>query len=242
LQKFLNPVVIAKGEYVMYQYPLTFTFPAFSVSPQITVKDARGVVVLTAAKKLISSKEEINVTANGKPAYTILSQESRITDIPSNWDIKTADGRTLGVVDDDFLSAVDTSKFIPNSVGAGLADMGISRALNLRSVKMYWINDTEGKHLGFVAPDQKSLVAMQLPFAGLIRQLPGLFFRFITPSYYVRYAEETKLFMQKKRTFFLDTYVLEARATCSDAEEALLLNSVLLALVYERQALKDLYS
>ncbi len=147
----------------MYQYPLTFTFPAFSLSPQITVKDARGGVILKAAKKLLSSKEEIHVTANGQPAFTIISQESRITDIPSNWDIKSKDGATLAVVDDDFLSAVDTSKFIPASPMSTLADIEISRALNLRSVKMYWINDTNGKHVGLVAPDQKSLVAMQLP-------------------------------------------------------------------------------
>ena len=226
----------------MYQYPLTFTFPAFAISPRITVKDASGAVVLTAAKKLISSKEEINVTADGKPAYNIISQENRISDIPSNWDIKAADGATLAVVDDDFLSAVDTSKFIPNNTTSMLANMNIHRALNLRSVKMYWINDTAGKHLGMVVPDQKSLVAMQLPLSQFIRKLPGLFFRFITPSYYVRLRDETMMFMQKKRTFFLDTYTLEKRGDFSEADEPLLINSVLLALVYERQSLKDMYS
>jgi hypothetical protein len=53
----------------MYQYPLTFTLSIFSISPQITVKDARGAVILNAAKKLISSREEIHVTSNGQPAY-----------------------------------------------------------------------------------------------------------------------------------------------------------------------------
>jgi len=226
----------------MYQYPLTITFPAFSVSPKITVKDASGAAILNAAKKLISSKEEIAVTANGQPAYTIISQENRITDIPSHWDVKTADGRTLGVVDDDRLSAIDTSKFIPNSASARAANIGIHRALNLHSVKMYWINDTTGKHLGFVAPDQKSLVAMQLPLGELMHKLPGLLFRFITPCYYVRLGEETMMVMQKKRTFFTDTYVLEARGKFTDADESLLINSVFLALVYERQRLKDLYS
>jgi len=144
----------------MYQYPLTFSFPAFSVSPKITVKDARGATILTAAKKLLSSKEEIPVTANGQPAYNIISQENRITDIPSNWDIKSSDGSTLGVVADDFLSAIDTSKFISNSTQAMLASRTIHNAFNLRSVKMYWINDIQGKHLGLVAPDQSSLIAM----------------------------------------------------------------------------------
>jgi uncharacterized protein YxjI len=226
----------------MYHYPLTFTFPAFAISPQITVKDATGTAILSAAKKLISSKEEINVTSGGRPVYKIISQENRITDIPSNWDIQSADGQTLGVVDDDFLSAVDTSKFMPASAMSTVADIEISRALNLRSVKMYWINDTKGKRIGLVAPDQKSLVAMQLPFGQFIRQMPALFFRFITPSYFVRLGEQTVMFLQKKRTFFLDTYTLETRGAFSEANERLLINGVLLALVYERQRLKDLYS
>lgn len=226
----------------MYQYPLTFTFPAFSVSPQITVKDARGAAILSAAKKLLSSKEEINVTRNNQPAYSIVSQENRITDIPSNWDIKDAGGTTLAVIDDDFLSAIDTSKFIPTSAGSALADMEIHRALNLRSIPMYWINDTAGKHIGLVAPDKNSLMAMQLPLQQFIRKLPALFFRFITPSYYVRLGEETMMVVKKQRTFMLDTYLLEARGKFTDADEPVLLNSVMLALVYERQRLKDLYS
>ncbi|MBI5933764.1 MAG: hypothetical protein HY867_08655 [Chloroflexi bacterium] len=226
----------------MYQYPLAFTFPAFSLSPQITVKDAGGVTILSAAKKLISSKEEVIVTAAGRLAYSIVSQESRITDIPSNWDIKSTGGATLAVVDDDYLSAVDTSKFMPNTLMSSMANNEISNVLNLRSAKMYWINDSAGSHIGLVAPDQKSLVAMQLPLGQFIRQMPALFFRFITPSYYVRLGEETKMFMQKKRTFFLDTYTLEKRADFTEAEEAILINSVIIALVYERQQLKDLYS
>ena len=226
----------------MYQYPLTFTFPAFAVSPKITVKDAQGTVVLAAAKKLISSKDEVNVTANGQPAYTIISQENRITDIPSHWDIKTPDGSTLGVVDDDRLSAIDTSKFMPSKGATRLANTKIHRALNLHSVKMYWINDTTGKHLGFVAPDQASLIAMQLPLGQFMQKLPSFLFRFITPAYYVRLREETMMFMQKKRTLMIDTYVLETRGKFTDAEEPLLINSVLLALVYERERLKELYS
>lgn len=226
----------------MYNYPLTFTFPAFSVSPQITIKDAKGAVILNAAKKLFSSKEEINVTTNKQPAYSIVSEENRITDIPSNWDIKGADGATLAVIDDDFLSAIDTSKFIPNSAASMLTDMEIQRAFKLRSIPMYWIKDMTGKHTGFVAPDKNSLMAMQLPLHQFIRKMPALFFRFITPTYYVRLGEETMMVIKKQRTFMLDTYVLEARGKFTDVDEPVLINSVLLALVYERQRLKDLYS
>ena len=83
---------------------------------------------------------------------------------------------------------------------------------------------------------------MQLPFGQFIRKMPALFFRFITPSYYIRLGDETMMFMQKKRTFLLDTYTLESRGKFSDADEPLLINSVLLTLMYELQRLKDLYS
>ena len=224
----------------MYQYPLTFSFPAFTVSPQITARDASGNLILTAAKKLISSKDEVNVTAGGRPLYKIMSQENRITDIPSNWDVLTPDGRTLGVVDDDYLSAIDTSKFSTNRAANMVMEMGIERTLNLKAMKMYWIKDTAGKKVGLIAPDKNSLMAAQLPLYQIVRQLP-FFFRFITPHYYVRLGEETVMYMEKKRTFFTDTYVLEARGKFSEQDEPLLINSVLLALVYERQRLKDLY-
>jgi len=224
----------------MYNYPLTFTFPAFTVSPQITAKDASGNVILTAAKKLLSSKDEIDVTAGGQPRFKIMSQENRITDIPSNWDVLTPDGTTLGVVDDDFLSVVDSSKFSDNRTVNRVASMAIHTTFNLKAAKMYWIKDTAGKKVGLIAPDKESLMAAQMPLYDIVRQLP-IFFRFITPHYYIRLAEETVMYMEKKRTFFTDTYVLEARGKFSEQDEPLLINSVLLALVYERQRLKDLY-
>lgn len=224
----------------MYKYPLTFTFPAFTVSPQITAKDASGNVILTASKKLLSTKEEIDITAGGQPRYKIMSQENRITDIPSNWDVLTPDGKTLGVVDDDFLSAVDSSKFSDNRAINMMAGMAIERTFNFKAIKMYWIKDTAGNKLGLIAPDKNSLMAAQLPLYQIVRQLP-IFFRFITPHYYIRLGEQTVMYMEKKRTFFTDTYVLETRGTFSDQDEPLLINGVLLALLYERQRLKDLY-
>ena len=224
----------------MYKYPLTFTFPAFAFTATITAKDATGNVVFTAAKKLISSKEEVNVSAGGQALYKIISEENRITDIPSNWDILTPDGQKLGVVDDDFISAIDTSKFIQGRGAQIMANMDIERALNLKALKMYWIKDASGRKVGLIAPEKESMLAMQLPLYQIVRQLP-IFFRFITPHYYIRLGEETVMYMEKKQTFFTDTYVLEVRGKFTDKDEPLLINSVLLALVYERQRLKDLY-
>jgi uncharacterized protein YxjI len=225
----------------MYKYPLTLSFPIFSFTPQIEVKDANGNGLFSAAKKLISSKDEINVMAGGREYFKIMSQENRITDIPSNWDVTNAEGKVIGVVDDDFISAIDTSKFIPSRAGQIIAGMEISRALNLKALKMYWIKDTAGKKVGLIAPDKNSLYAEQLPLYQFVRQLP-IFFRFITPHYYVRWGEQTVMELQKQRTLLQDTYTLNATGKFTDAEEPLLVNSVVLAVLYERERLKELYT
>jgi hypothetical protein len=164
----------------MYEYPLTFTFSALTLTPSITAQDAAGNVVFTASNKLISTKDEVNVISNGKPVSKILSEENRITDIPSNWDILAPDGRKIGVVDDDFISSIDTSKFIKGRGAQIVANMGIERALNLKALKMYWIKDASGKKVGLIAPDKDSMFAMELPLYEIVRKLP-IFFRFITP-------------------------------------------------------------
>lgn len=225
----------------MYQYPITFTFPIYSVTPQFEATDATGKYLFSASRKLLSSKDEINITAGSKTYFRVVSQENRITEIPSNWDVMNSGGNVLGVVDDDFLSAIDTSKFIPNRAGAMITDMEISRALNLRAVKMYWIKNASGSRIGLIAPDQTSLYAQQLPLYSIVRNLP-IFFRFITPKYYIRWSEENVLYMEKQHTWLQDTYIVQKRGNFTDQDEPLLINSIVLAVLYERERLKELYT
>ena len=50
-------------------------------------------------------------------------------------------------------------------------------------------------------------MAQQLPLYDIVRKLP-LFFRFITPGYYIRLKDKTVMFLQKKKTMMVDTYDL----------------------------------
>jgi uncharacterized protein YxjI len=225
----------------MHQYPLTFSFSALAITPNIQVRDAGGRVLFNAVKKLISSKEEIEISSGGKLLYKVISQESRITDIPSNWDVMTGDGQVLGVVDDDFISALDTMKFSGNSMLDGMLQMQAHRSLKLRSAKMYWLKDTSGKQLGFITPDSASLAIEQIPLYSIINKFP-LAYRLITPKYYVQFGDKTVMTLQKQRTFLVDTYTLNATEKFSDTDEKMLVPSVALAIVYERQQLKDLYT
>jgi len=224
----------------MYNYPLTFRFPLFSLTPQFQATDASGRALFSAAKKLISSKEEINLSSSGRSYFKIVSQESRITDIPSNWDVIDSAGKTLGVIDDDFISAIDTAGFFNNSAARTIADIELSRAFNLRALKMYWIKNPSGEKIGLIAPDKNSLYAQQLPLYDIVRKLP-IFYRFITPRYTVRLREQNVMALEKKRTLLQDTYALSVSGSFTDADEPLLINSVVLAILYEREQLKALY-
>ena len=225
----------------MYNYPITFSFGLFSLTPQISVTDAAGKALMAASKKLISSKDEIHIMANGSPLYHVISQESRITDIPSNWDITTADGKKIGIVDDDFLSAIDTSSFSSDNRAAGnIVASHVERALHMKALKMYWLKDPSGKKAGLIAPEKSSIMIQQLPLHEFTRKIP-FFFRFITPGYYIRLGNETVMFLQKQKTLLVDTYKLETRGKFSEQDEMLIVPSVVLALLYERQRLKDLF-
>ncbi len=84
-------------------------------------------------------------------------------------------------------------------------------------------------------------MSMQLPVGPYIRNIPFLS-RFITPRYYVRLREETVMLIEKKRTLLQDTYLLNARGKFSEQEEPLLINAAVLAVTYERDHLRELYS
>ncbi len=224
----------------MYPYPLTLSFSAFSVTPKIDIRDSSGLVVMTASKKLLSSKDEIDLVSGNQPLAKIMSQENRITDIPSNWDISDPDGILLGVVDDDYMTALDGVKFGNNQPLNDFLQMQTHRALGLRSVKMYWLKNKSGKQIGFIAPDQRSLAIEQLPLYQITRKLPFAN-RFITPNYAIQLEGKLVMKLRKLRTFLVDKYVLETSDTFSDQDEKFLLPSVVLTVVYERQRLKDLY-
>ncbi|MCL4871903.1 MAG: hypothetical protein KJ063_23335 [Anaerolineae bacterium] len=222
----------------MYNYPLTFNFAFMTASPKITVTDANGRTLMTANKALLSTKDEIKV-ANGRPLFQVISQESRVTDIPSNWDVLTSEGDKIGMVDDDFLS-LDAGAFIGNGAAATGVNVLKNQFLNEQALKMYWLKNPSGQKVGWIAPDTRSLSLQQLPLADFTRKIP-FFFRFICPSYVIRLGERTVMLMQKQRTWMIDSYKLEAKTQLTPDEENFLIPAVLLTLFYERVQLKHLF-
>ena len=62
--------------------------------------------------------------------------------------------------------------------------------------------------------------------------------RLITPFYVVQLGGKLVMKLKKERIFLVDTYTLQAVEPFTDADEKLLLPSVALTIVYERQRLK----
>jgi uncharacterized protein YxjI len=224
----------------MFSYPLKFSFSAFAISPTIQITDASGKTVISAVKKLISSKEEIEITTSGG-LFKVISQESRITEIPSNWDVFAPNGKSMGVIDDDFVSALENLNVTGNTILDGMLQMQAHRSMNLRYAKMYWLKDGEGNQLGFITPEPSSLVVSQIPFYDLVKNLP-LGWRLITPSYYIQLGEKTLMSLKKERTFLVDTYTLAKVGEFNEGEEAFLICSAIMAVVYERAQLRQLKS
>ena len=224
----------------MFQYPISMSFSVLAMAPDIEVKDAKGQVLFRATKKLISSKEEIEVISGGKLFYKVISQESRITDIPSNWDVMRANGEVMAVIKDDYLSALDGVKFVGNSPLNDMLQMGAHRAAHMNSAKMYWLTDTDGNRIGSIAPDTKSLLFQQLPFDQLIRKTPFAY-RLIAPRYFIQLGDKTVMTMQKKVTLLTDIYNVQAIEQLPETQERILICSALLAIIYERAQLKFIY-
>ena len=59
---------------------------------------------------------------------------------------------------------------------------------------------------------------------------------------YVRLGEQTVMELQKQRTLLQGTYTLSVKGKFTDSDEPLLVNSVVLAVLYERERWKELYS
>ena len=226
----------------MTQYPLTLKFAMFTAAPKVTVTDAAGKDLFTAAKSLLSQKEEFTFTAEGKTLYQVISQESRISEIPSNWDVLNGAGEHLATISDDF-TGLDLAAEV--GVTNGMAGMAINTLKNFavgeQSLKMFGVKSVTGQFLGQIAPDKASVSLQQLPLGELTAKIP-LAYRLITPRYDIRWGNKIVMSMQKQRTLVADKYVLEAKHKLSAADESALLPSIVLAVFYERQQLKQLYS
>lgn len=225
-------------------YPLTIKFPYFSFKQKFTVYDQIGNKLFKVSKTIFSTKDEVEIrNANGEIAYKIVSQESKISEIPSNWDVITASGEVLGVIGTDFANLVESNTFGEGQMASLAADFVESMATTV-ALKMYIINNTNNNPIGKIVPLRSSMAMQQLPFLQtIISKFPfGMANRFINPEYNITMGENKVMSLKKLRTMFIDKYTLDLKVKMTEKEEQLFLSTSLLVILNERAFLKAMYS
>ena len=192
----------------MQDYPLELSFKLLTIGTRIGVTDASGRQVGYVRKKKFKLREDVTVYRDEGQNETLFRLKAdRIVDFGARYAVTAPDGRLLGSV----------------------------RRQGVRSLwrSAYAIADAGGKEIGGIREENPwtkvadALVEM-VPFAGA---LDGLFFN---PAYRIDLGGVPALRLQKRRALFESRFTLDKFGDFEEAEEDLLLASVIMMLLLER--------
>lgn len=192
----------------MLQYPLNLSFKLIALSSRVQVTDASGQQVAYVHGKKFKLKEDTGIyTDESRQRELFRIKADRVIDFGANYHIYTPDGNTVGAV----------------------------RRKGMRSLwkATYEIVDQHGQPVGLIHEENawvKVLDALvgELPVVGMFTGM------FLNPAYLIDLRGQTVLYLKKEPAVFEGKFRLEQRGAISDADEPLLLSSVIMALLLER--------
>ncbi len=194
---------------VALNYPLTLSFKAISFGRQASVVDASGQMVAYVRQKALKIKEDVTIFCDDsqqRPLYRV--NADRVFDYNANYSITTPDGVPVG----------------------SLRREGTRSLLKAT----YRISDAQGLDVGVIHEENAWIkladaAANQVPFVGM---LSGYIFN---PAYLVEIHGANVLYLKKRPAFLEGRFTLEKRGEVPDEMETLLLPSVLMTAVLERE-------
>ena len=192
----------------MLNYPLELSFKIATIGTRVRVTDAAGRQVAYLRKKKFRLKEDVRVYEDENQKRLLFRiRADRVVDFGASYAVSGPDGQTLGAVR--------------------------QRGMHSLWKSTYEDSDPSGKVIGVIHEENPYVkvfdsLAEELPFADA---LGGLFFN---PAYLVDLGGETVLRMQKERSVFESRFRLDRLADISEAEEDLLLASLMMMLLLER--------
>jgi len=194
---------------VALNYPLTLSFKAISFGRQASVVDASGQMVAYVRQKALKLKEDVTIFSDDsqqRPLYRVSAD--RVFDYNANYGIKTPEGTPVG----------------------SLRREGARSFLKAT----YRISDAQGGDIGVIHEENgwiklADAAANQIPFVGM---LSGYIFN---PAYLVEVQGTNVLYLKKRPAFLEGKFTLEKRGDVSDEMESLLLPSILMTAVLERE-------
>lgn len=188
----------------MLNYPLTLSFKIIALAPQIRIMDASGQLVFYVRQKILALREDVKVFADE-------GQQRQLFQIKADRII-------------DF-----SAQYNITAIGGG--PVGAVKRRGMRSLwnATYDLKDPAGADVGLIHEENPWVkvldsFASEIPFLGML----------INPAYLVDLRGQNVLYLKKQPAFFEGKFTLDKRGDFSDADEKLLLSSVLMMLLLER--------
>jgi uncharacterized protein YxjI len=190
-------------------YPLNLSFKIIAIAPQIKVTDASGETVLYVRQKALALREDVRIFADEHQQQQLYQLNAdRILDFSANYRVRTVDGQDLGNIRRKGMRSLWNATYEVASAN-GHADAIIHE-------ENPWVKVLDG-------------LVGELPVVGMILPM------FVNPAYLVDRDGQTLLRMKKEPAILEGKFTIEKRAEFSEHEESLLLASLLMMILLERQ-------
>ena len=188
----------------MFNYPLNLSFKIIAFNPQVKITDPSGQTVLYVKQKALALKEAVKVFADE-------AQQQELYNIRAN-------------------KIIDFSAQYNITTSAG----GVVGAVKRQGMKSLWkatynILDMNGAEIGLIHEENPWIKVLD----GLLSDVPfvGMY---INPAYLVELHGQTVLYFKKQPAVFEGKFTVEKRGEFSNADEALLLQSIIMMVLLER--------
>ena len=192
------------------QYPLNLSFKIFTLTPQIHIKDATGVLILYVRKKLLKLKEEVTVyAAPNQNNHLYKINADRVIDWSARYRFSDMNGIELGSV----------------------------KRYGIRSLWKAHYDIYEGQDTKMTIREANPFAKVA---NGIINRIPILNFftgYLFHPTYNVISNQDGRIVMRLKKrpSFFESKFIIEKDAILEQREEEVVLLSLLMMILLERK-------
>jgi uncharacterized protein YxjI len=190
------------------QYPLEMRFTLFSLSQQITVRDAAGSSILFVKQKMFRLKEKIEVFSDSSQSKKLFEiNADRVIDFSANYHFTGADG----------------------------TDWGAVRRRGMRSLWSAHYEVIENNQIDMVIQEEDPWKKVIESLLGEIPIVGFLFLYLLNPSYLIKMADGSNAFrIVKKPSVFERYFVIEKLTELDEDDELRALLSLIMMVILEK--------